>query len=160
MLIKLVLVIFILASAAVIGVTVTRPQTITKPAPTLSQEFAVSTDKTIYRPGEPITIKIKNSLRESIYLHKSELGVEFLEKKNGGTWDRLEVNCKYPECIHDIDAPSEIKPGEEASFTWEPKKVQVSTGIYRLNVSYQLREGSNTQDWNWQTIRSNEFVVK
>ncbi len=138
-----------------------------------AQEIIVTTDKKQYTQGEAVTIILKNRLRESIFSHIASatpgVCIKYAERKTGsGGWQRLFTRCEYPNCIEDVDAPSEVKPGEFREYGWNPliyvngtqKRVKAEPGAYRLAVSYQLRSGSASETCEWKTVNSNEFTIK
>lgn len=164
----------------VVGITLASNQVLSEQNQALIEEFytsnkgvIVTTDKTEYEQGEIIKITIKNNLNESIYSHIGSstpvFSIDHIEKKKpDGTWEKLFVQCRYPHCIEKVAAPKEIKPGQSEVFKWKPliyingtsKITQLKTGTYRIVILYQIRKGSIPKDWKWNTVCSNEFMIK
>ena len=89
-----------------------------------------------------------------------------------GSYRELEeiINDESSKYIKEffVAAPKEIKPGQSEVFKWKPliyingtsKITQLKTGTYRIVILYQIRKGSIPKDWKWNTVCSNEFMIK
>lgn len=137
--------------------------------PKPEKKVTITTDKTEYEQGELIKITIRNDLSESIFSHTDVFCIEYIERKTSeGNWEKLFAQCQYPHCLYKIGGPKEIKPGQSVTFEWEPliyvngtpDTVQMSPGIYRLKILYQIRKGPISERWEWKTIYSDEFTIK
>jgi len=138
----------------------------------LSGIVTVTTNKTEYKQNETINITIYNGLNVSIYSHAACISttfcIESIEKKISDGWQSFFAVGQWPECEYDIDFPAEIKSGESVSFDWEPliwmsgcnNFTRAEPGVYRLVISYQIREGNLSENWAWQSVYSNEFTIK
>ncbi|GEM_PF-2024329 len=139
---------------------------------TLPNKITVSTELAKYSQTEVIKVSLFNGLKRSVFSHAggpaSLFSINKIERKNqSGTWDKLTAQCQYPNCVFDLDAPVEIKPGTTAMFGWKPleypegkeEAVLLKPGVYRLLMNYQFRPGKTTENWNWITTYSNEFTI-
>lgn len=138
----------------------------------IPNKITASTGRAKYGQTEVIKVSIFNGLNRSVFSHAggpaSLFSINRIERKNqSGAWDKLTAHCQYPNCVFDLDAPIEIKPGVTAIFGWKPAEypegkeeaVLLKPGAYRLLINYQLRPGKATENWNWITTYSNEFVI-
>jgi len=138
----------------------------------LSGKVTVTTNKSEYGQNETITITLYNGLNISVYSHAASISttfcIESIEKKRSDEWESFFAVGQWPECDYDIDVPAEIKSGESVSFDWEPliwisgcnNFTRAEPGVYRLVISYQIREGNLSENWAWQLVYSNEFTIK
>jgi len=109
----------------------------------------ISTDKTIYKIGEPIKLTVRNNLNRGIWYCDSGCSYWWgLEKfTQDGRWKNIPVEiphtsiCFYsPYCIL-----LRVEPGSEISYLWDgrfqdPKKrsvVSLDPGVYRFNFEYR-----------------------
>ena len=136
-----------------------------------AQEISVLTDKAVYSSGEEIKITVKNISAKSIFSIAASSTPDFaisnLERKlSQWSWDAFRLYCSLPECDIDFDAPVEIKAGKAVVFKWKPriysakKYVAPQPGLYRMTVIYQIRKGSDSKNWTWKTVKSNEFTLE
>ncbi|MDW7772331.1 MAG: hypothetical protein SCH71_05500 [Desulfobulbaceae bacterium] len=129
--------------------------------------IAVATDKHEYQQGEGIRIVFTNNSPESVFSHIRSLtpafSIQHIEKKNTiEQWEKLYVQCQYPHCTYEIDAPGEIKAGESAALEWEPlvfvngtpQTVLPEPGVYRLAISYE-----DNLKKKWLTAYTNIFSI-
>lgn len=136
-------------------------------AENFSNGVTVSTDKLEYQQGEVIRVVITNNLRQSIFSHIRSLtpvfGIKHIEKKNTNEhWERLYAQCQFPHCTYEIDAPGEIKPGENEAMEWKQlvfvdgtaKTALPEPGVYRLAISYE-----EYQKTKWQSVLTNTFTI-
>jgi hypothetical protein len=128
------------------------------------QSILVTTDKVSYKPGEDVTITIRNLSRDIIYAHVGVEGIKDVEKKDlQGGWEKLPPRCQPPHCFYDIGPPEEIGPGVAKTFVWKPliyvsgttKVLSASPGTYRLSFLWQDRERKG-----WKVAHSNNFDIE
>jgi hypothetical protein len=136
-----------------------------------AQEASVSTDKSVYLPGEKIKITFKNISTESIFSiiasSTPDFSISNVERKlSQWSWDAFRLHCGWPDCDIDFDAPGDIKTGKSATFEWQPKiyfqkkYVVPQAGLWRMTFIYQVRKDGDSKNWIWKTVKSNEFTVK
>ena len=128
----------------------------------------IKTGKNHYESRESIDITLTNNLKESIYSHIGSdtpvFTIEHIERKNtDSVWDTLFAQCRYPECVHDSDAPLEVKPGYSVTFEWNPmiyidgspEYVTAEPGRYRLLILYM-----NADRNEWKSEYSTTFLIE
>lgn len=128
------------------------------------KSILVTTDKVSYKPGEDVTITIRNLSGDIIYAHVGVEGIQHVEKKDcQGGWEKLPPRCQPPHCFYDIGPPEAIGPGLAKTFVWKPlvylsgttKVLSVSPGTYRLSFLWQDRERKE-----WRIAYSNNFHIE
>jgi len=136
-------------------------------------EVEVTLDKAHYFRGEQVKITLTNNTDDSIYSVIQSLtpafGIQSFEfEKSPNVWEKVPLRCEWPDCDTDFDVPAEIKAGKAVEFSWEPrvfKGIQdglryasPEPGNYRLTLSYQLRQGNDSEKWIQHTVRSSKFT--
>jgi hypothetical protein len=131
----------------------------------------VTTNKSGYEQNETITITMFNGLNVSIFSLAASwsavFSIERIENQILDEWQSFFAMGQWPECDYDYDFPAEIKSSESVSFDWTPRIwisgcdnfSQAEPGVYRLVISYRIREGNLSENWAWQTVYSNEFTI-
>ncbi len=138
-----------------------------------AQEVTVTTERTEYKAGQNIKVIMANNLKGSIFSHVGSATAVFsirnVQRQNPDrTWKKLFAQCQYHNCVYDIDAPSEIKPGRIESFVWEPliyingkpEFIPADAGTYCLDILYQVKGDPSPEKWDWKTVRTNQFTIR
>lgn len=125
-------------------------------------------DKSLYAAGEDIAVTLRNDSDESILSHAAGrpavAAIKHIQKKTGpNAWQNFFAQCQPPHCYIDVDAPTEIKPGQSASFAWKPliyvdgteKTAPLEPGEYRLEILFE-----DAKMTEWKSVFTNEFTVK
>lgn len=134
------------------------------------QQVIVTTDKRMYKQGEPIKITLKNNSEDIIFSHISSgtpvFAIEYVEKRAPSGWEKFfaqKQNVKW-----DIDGPGKLEPDCSETLEWDPflysqnsnEPMQANPGLYRIAIIYQIRNSSLSEDWEWKIIYSNEFTIE
>jgi hypothetical protein len=142
-----------------------------KPARANSEEGApvrVILGKSEYRPGENITLILKNTAQESVFSHMGSgtpvFSIAHIEERSGNsTWKRKNVYIQRPDVEYDSDAPAELKPGQTVKLEWRPlvyfkgrsEAAWIDPGYYRIAVSYQDKHREE-----WKHVFTKGFTVR
>jgi hypothetical protein len=99
----------------------------------------------------------------------SSFCIEHIEKKTSDGWASFMMRDKrYGDVVFEMCAPGEIKPGQMVSFECIPEiwlnetsnYSDIEPGVYRLEISYLIREDNLSENWTSYTVYSNEFYVE
>ncbi|MBF0595143.1 MAG: hypothetical protein HQL22_09260 [Candidatus Omnitrophica bacterium] len=133
----------------------------------LSAESGVSSSK-----GEG-TVEFINELGGPVYCQAVSTTPTFfikqLQKKEGVDWRSIPIRCSWPDCDIDFDGPGKMDNGQRVKIVMPlvrydsstKKVVPLEPGFYRWVGSYQERpDGSQSKDWTWAEVQSNQFEVK
>jgi len=148
-------------------------ESIITPTTHLSGKVTVTTNRSEYEQNETINITLYNGLNVSIYSMAASVPssscIEHIEKKTSNGWTSFMIRDKnYGDVCYFVWAPREIKPGQKVSFGCIPEiwlnetnnYSALEPGVYRLVISYQIREDNLSENWTGQTVYSNEFYVE
>jgi len=127
-------------------------------------DIKVTTDKEFYLSTDLVKITIKNNIDKSIFMHINTFCINHIGSYDG---EKFSAYCDYPDCVYDMDAPDEIKPGESVEFMWQlryynrtkKEMADLIPGDYCLVTSYQIREGDESVRWKWLLQNSNKFTI-
>ncbi len=122
-----------------------------------TQEITITTDKTMYRPGEDIEVITKNNTGKTITILSL---FEFIEKFEENVWKEIITIWQCP-CDFACDFPLDkfLETGQQRAASWNQgfgnpcQKQTVGIGKYRMGVN--LKTNNTTT-----TIYSNEFYIK
>jgi len=116
------------------------------------EKLGVVTDRTEYKIGETLKIKIENDLKKNICF--SSCYPYYWEKKNTAGWE----DYRYVDCPNSDLATYCVKPEEIKAF--ELTIPSVEPGIHRLAISACLECRFQESFQEEQRFYSNDFVVK
>lgn len=135
---------------------------------TQDSKVTTNVDKMDYDYGEKIKVTINNDSKESIFSHIGSgtpvFAIKYIQRKTvEREWESFFAQGQPPNVFYDIDAPTEIKPGESASFEWKPlifingtsETEPLNSGEYRLVILYE-----DSQKAEWRSIYTNEFRIR
>jgi len=115
------------------------------------EEVNVITEKTEYKTGDVIKVKIENNLKENICF--SSCYPYYLEKKDGEWKSYNYMDCPNSDLVKDCIDSRQVKAFELTAFS-------LKEGLHRLAISVCI--GCNLEEVfrEDQKFYSNEFIVK
>lgn len=119
--------------------------------PEVPKEMNAITEKTEYKMGDTIKVKIENNLKKNICF--SSCYPYYLERKNG-EWE----SYRYIECPDSDLIESCVNSGEVKAF--EFTMPSVGTGLHRLVIPACIGCSPGENFREDQKFYSNEFVIK
>ena len=141
--------------------------------PITTSEIEVRTDKLEYRPGEIVSVTVKNLLNDTVISHAGSstpvFSIHRVERlEPDGSWKKLYAQCEYPHCTYKVDSPVVILTGKADVYKWNllvylngtRESFPAGPGTYRLIVRYQVGKDPSMVERNeWLGARSNDFKV-
>jgi hypothetical protein len=166
--------------ALVATASMTHDRGCTSSQPAAREDVTITTDRTDYRKGDTVTVKVRNRLRDSIWYLDAELGGRHpwwgIQRSEGGDWKEIalwkpvdgECALVVSEHVPIEELVRELGPDSERIDPWalancveispvgpELQLQPVEPGNYRLLFTY----GTDPSSWKDSTVYSGEFSV-